>query len=166
MSESTAAVRVRVPEPVEVSARTESGQRVKSKYPMSDWVETIADSYPALSGSPRNARRADRLIRAFRTAEEAEGDARVAELEAASHEDLLAFLKKPSYQSGREVVERSPFHPAVERAALPFVDAVENPLPRKAAEKGEPAAPAVPGGNGAAPRTRRARSAGPTPERE
>jgi hypothetical protein len=44
MSESTAVVRVRVPEPVDVSARNELGQRIKSRYQMTEWVETICDS--------------------------------------------------------------------------------------------------------------------------
>ena len=64
------------------------------------------------------------------------------------------------------MVKRSPFHPAVERAALPFADAIENPVraeePRAKAEPKSEAA----GGNGATPRTKRTRTAALEPAQE
>ena len=132
MSESTATVKIRVPKTVEVTFYDGQGRRLKRPFPMRELIETIADTYPPFSGSPKAARRANRLIAAF--ADMPDDGTGVAEVEASSAEDLAAWAKKPTYQAGREVVERSPLQPNVERATLDYVESIENPVGHEKSE--------------------------------
>lgn len=142
MSESTATVKFRVPKTVEVTYNDGQGRKLKRPFPMRELIETIADTYPPFSGSPKAARRANRLIAAF--ADVPDDGTGVADVEASSAEDLVAWAKKPTYQAGREVVERSPLHPNVERASLDYIDAIENPIGSKKADLVEATVPQTP----------------------
>lgn len=164
MSESTASVRFHIPKTAEATViDPNTGRRFKRPFPMKELIETIADSYPPFSGSPKNARRGARLIAAF--AEQPEDGTGVAEVEASSAEDLKKWLDHPTYQSGRETVDRSPLTPSAERASLDYFESLENPLPKKT--KAEPADEPEPGagGNGTpTPKTKRARVSAPAAE--